>query len=697
MRDELNSVFEGVPLGLALGHTREQLLADLDTIASLSGGTLTKRAAAIRARVRNSSIRVGVIGQVKAGKSSMINALTRQSGLLPSDVNPWTTVVTKLHFGHPGGKTSGAVFRFFNDAEWDRLAKRGGRLGELTEGLLEDYKREKLADQVLEMRVRAEARLGTRFATLLGKAHRFDAVTTDLLSHYVAAGDDPEQRDPNPTVGRYADITHSAELYFPQAPFGYPLTLIDTPGVNDPLLIREEITQQSIENSDHFIVVLSAHQTLSRSDIRLIRLLKALNRDRFVVFVNRLDEIRNPGGEYDGVKTRLVDHLRNELDGKEISVVLGSAAWADFAFTGNEEFLDRASLDEFVKARGLEGQIRALDPDGVIADSARVNAFVASGMKDLMEAVSAMVATGPAARTMQAAAADLLAVTRQAVERAEIRLAMTDDQNNEFKPIASAKEVAGIVAQVNLRARDCRTVLAEDAEAIFAAMLYEMADAMDRYIISQRNQMAKLLLRKRRVGQDGLDVDPLRRKLESVFLEGYDRLRIKLIKDANLFEVAVQDALPEKVANRVKSVRFETAGISVLVPQMDALYRTVSVEMQSSWLDRVLGGSSKKVEACLASLRSQLRSICEEIVALNLTSVSALTDRLAEDFRNDMITQLNELAGLTPSGDVYSMEEVQKRHEMREKAKIDLVTAERMVEALSKAQGMLANEDEQAA
>ena len=42
------------------------------------------------------SCRIGVIGQVKAGKSSLINALMGKPGLLPTDVNPWTTAVTRI-------------------------------------------------------------------------------------------------------------------------------------------------------------------------------------------------------------------------------------------------------------------------------------------------------------------------------------------------------------------------------------------------------------------------------------------------------------------------------------------------------------------------------------------------------------------------------------------------------------------------
>ena len=43
------------------------------------------------------SAEVSLIGQVKAGKTALTNALLGVNDLLPSDVNPWTSVVTSMH------------------------------------------------------------------------------------------------------------------------------------------------------------------------------------------------------------------------------------------------------------------------------------------------------------------------------------------------------------------------------------------------------------------------------------------------------------------------------------------------------------------------------------------------------------------------------------------------------------------------
>src|SRR3546814_15588565 len=49
---------------------------------------------------------------------------------------------------------------------------------------------------------------------------------------------------------------------------------IDTPGTNDPFLVRDEITRRALENADIYIVVLTARQALSSADVALLRILR---------------------------------------------------------------------------------------------------------------------------------------------------------------------------------------------------------------------------------------------------------------------------------------------------------------------------------------------------------------------------------------------------------------------------------------
>jgi hypothetical protein len=98
-----------------------------DTIHSRVGTCVS----AIQSDLESHSCRIAVIGQIKAGKSSLINALIRRPELLPTDINPSTAVITKLYFGAPAEQNNTALFHFFSDEEWEHIMA-GGRAGSMT-------------------------------------------------------------------------------------------------------------------------------------------------------------------------------------------------------------------------------------------------------------------------------------------------------------------------------------------------------------------------------------------------------------------------------------------------------------------------------------------------------------------------------------------------------------------------------------
>jgi signal recognition particle receptor subunit beta len=311
----------------AIGAPLEAVRATLLGLVGRLGGLLGEHAAplleAAGRQLEERTCRIAVIGQIKAGKSTFVNALTRRPDLLPTGINPWTVVVTALHFRN--GSTPpehAAVFHLFSADEWRELADGGGRLRELTERLVPGFLPDLLRAQLEVMRKRAEHRLGPKLGELLGQCHRFRAVTPQLLTDYVSAGDD----DAWPGKRRhYSDITRSADLYFNDGPFAFPITLIDTPGTNDPFLVRDEITRRSVENPDIYVFVVSATQPLSTADIGMLRLLNGLNKDRIVVFINRADQLPNLNDDAKAVKAAVEKRLRAELPSLDIPVVYGSA------------------------------------------------------------------------------------------------------------------------------------------------------------------------------------------------------------------------------------------------------------------------------------------------------------------------------------------------------------------------------------
>lgn len=368
--------------------------------------------------------RIAVIGQVKAGKSTFLSALIGRPNLLPSDVNPWTTVVTSLQYTPAEQVAERAEFTFFAPDEWDKIASGGGVLRELTERLVPGFNSELLRLQLDSMRRRAEQRLGPQFRSLLGTRHQFDAVTKEMLDRYVAAGQ--EVAEPGSETGRYADVTKSAELHFYGPRTGFPICLVDTPGTNDPLLVRDEITRLSLASADVYIVLLTAQQPLSANDVALLRILRGLHKERIVVFINRIDQLRNPAMDSQRLLAHVRARLAQEFPAASIPIILGSAAWGTCALSHAREDLVRAVTEPFRAYADSLWSSSAAEPGmpNERPDDLRQALQLCSGIPSVLRAIDQLVLKGSDAHTIQQLAAFLLELARseERAAQAEVRV-----------------------------------------------------------------------------------------------------------------------------------------------------------------------------------------------------------------------------------------------------------------------------------
>ncbi|MEM9644693.1 MAG: hypothetical protein AAF989_06855, partial [Planctomycetota bacterium] len=135
-------------------------------------------------------------GQVKAGKTSLVNAMVGRPGLLPADINPWTSVITSLHVSpRIRENAQSAKFRFFSEDEWSNLLQRGGRVGELARRAGADKELETVRAQLEEMREKSKQRLGRSFELLLGQEHDYGYVDPELVERFIEKIDPRELTD----------------------------------------------------------------------------------------------------------------------------------------------------------------------------------------------------------------------------------------------------------------------------------------------------------------------------------------------------------------------------------------------------------------------------------------------------------------------------------------------------------------------
>ncbi|MGB3148553.1 MAG: dynamin family protein, partial [Paracoccaceae bacterium] len=386
---EMAFMQDGLERLASLRTELDELKDTLLDIDAASGAEDDKLVGKITHLLKEFEPSITMIGQIKSGKTSLVNAMAGRPGLLPADVNPWTSVVTSLHLNLPRDDDAAvASFRFFNAGEWEHLVTNGGRMGELSMRAGADEELQKVHKQVAEMREKTRARLGRKFELLLGQRHDYRYLDDELMQRYVCLGDDFEDLSPTDQQGRFADITKSADLYLSAPSIPLPLCIRDTPGVNDTFMMREQITIKALRESRLCVVVLSASQALSSVDMGLIRLISNVKSEGIVIFVNRIDELSDPASQLPDIRDSIEATLAKMNGPTKPRIVFGSAYWANAAITGELDALvedSAAALQNLARSQKGSRKIDLTDPAEV---------WKLSGLPELFSVLSERIVQG---------------------------------------------------------------------------------------------------------------------------------------------------------------------------------------------------------------------------------------------------------------------------------------------------------------
>lgn len=385
----------------AFADSLKPLRKALRSVVELGDKNTAKLANRLLSQLDRLEPSITMIGQIKSGKTSLVNCMIGWPDLLPADVNPWTSVVTSLHLS-PTELTpaTSAKFNFFKQDEWDRLIGSGGRIGELADRAGADDEVAKIKAQIELMREKSKARLGRKFEMLLGQQHDYGYFDQDLIERYVCLGDDFDDEETGAAnQGRFADITRSADLYFQQPAMPLRLCIRDTPGVNDTFMMREQITIRSIRDSRLCVVVLSAHQALSSTDLALIRLISNVKSREVIIYVNRIDELSDPAAQVPQIKASIVDTLSKHDGPADAAIIFGSALWAQNAANGTLSALPDASKEALFNWAEAADHLppNEKDPCAIL--------WHLSGLPALYDAIGERIADGVGAETVSQIAA----------------------------------------------------------------------------------------------------------------------------------------------------------------------------------------------------------------------------------------------------------------------------------------------------
>ena len=192
-------------------------------------------------RAEEQKLTIGVIGQMKAGKSTFLNSFIFGDTILPAATSPMTASLSYITYG-PEKKL---VAEFYTPDEWAELRNTAQLPIEEGQESTAQGSKIKAAQELV-----AKAGKISQLDSLLGKTKE-DSFSN--LIDYVGAD------------GKYIAITKAVTLYYPLE-YLKGVEIVDTPGFNDPIVSREERTRQFLKQADVSLLLLYAGRAFDASD-----------------------------------------------------------------------------------------------------------------------------------------------------------------------------------------------------------------------------------------------------------------------------------------------------------------------------------------------------------------------------------------------------------------------------------------------
>ena len=247
-----------------------------------------ERAEEIIKKINNDILTIGVIGQMKCGKSTFLNAFVFEDEILPVATTPMTASLTIITYG-PEKKI---VAEFYTKDEWFEQKTTASRNLSEVEG--NEFETSKI--QSAKELVAKSAVLGNTLDSLLGKTQ---TDTFENLEDYVGV------------EGRYISITKSVKIYYPKE-YLKGVEIVDTPGINDPIVSREERTKDFLNKADVVLMMLYAGRPFDLTDRTLLfENVRKCGTGKVLIGINKYDIPYENGETEDDIK-KYVEEQINE-------------------------------------------------------------------------------------------------------------------------------------------------------------------------------------------------------------------------------------------------------------------------------------------------------------------------------------------------------------------------------------------------
>lgn len=242
-------------------------------------------------KIENDKLTIGVIGQMKCGKSTFLNALIFGDEILPAATTPMTASLSVITYGTEKSLEA----EFYTRDEWADLQMTASRSLDEVVGNTAEESKIKAAQEL----VNKAGKIGGNLNALLGTKQKDKF---ENLIEYVGAD------------GKYIAITKSVRLEYP-LDYLKGVEIVDTPGFNDPIVSREERTKEFLKKADVVVMLLYAGRAFDATDKDIIfNLVRNVGIGKILIGVNKYDLCYERGETTEKIIEAVKDQLRRASD-----------------------------------------------------------------------------------------------------------------------------------------------------------------------------------------------------------------------------------------------------------------------------------------------------------------------------------------------------------------------------------------------
>ena len=219
----------------------------------------------IMQKLNNDTLTIGVIGQMKCGKSTFLNAFVFEKDVLPAATTPMTAALSVITYGDKEEIKA----EFYSSEEWEELKMQAERnLEDVKDDAFESSKI-KAARELLD-----KSRKIGNISALLGKT-KTDSLNN--LVEYVGAD------------GQYVAIIKSVSFHYCNEWLKGGESVV-TQGVIDPVVSRVVRTQEFLKKADVVLLLLYAGRAFDTTDRDIVfEKVRSVGVGKILIGVNKYD------------------------------------------------------------------------------------------------------------------------------------------------------------------------------------------------------------------------------------------------------------------------------------------------------------------------------------------------------------------------------------------------------------------------